>query len=161
MALIISLAINQKTILTAEAVRVSEDPSGVYTYRVRVWGEGELDGERAQGKWEFELKHNYWDGAVVLSKKVHDILFEFEQMSELAPEPVECHRELSSTSKGRTEYSNGTVGGSVMFDCPDFGPGSYALGKTWTEEVVKEFVATQEQLARDLKARNTPTEEES
>ena len=112
MALIISLAINQKTILTAEVVRIAEDPSGIYTYKATVWSDGEVDGERAQGKWEFELRHNYWDGALVLSKKVHDILFEFEQMSELAPEPVECHRELSSTLKGRTEYRNRIVGGS-------------------------------------------------
>ena len=110
MALIISLAINDKTILTAEAVRIAEDPSGVYTYRVRVWGEGELDGEPARGKWEFELKHNYWDGAVVLSKKVHDILFQIEQMSELAPEPVEYSREMSSHM--RTEFCNGIAGRS-------------------------------------------------
>lgn len=47
-----------------------------------------------------------------------------------------------------------------MFGLPDFGPGSYALGKAWTEEIIKELVATQEQLAQDLRARNIPTEEE-
>lgn len=110
MALIISLAINDKTILTAEAVRIKGEPTGACNYRVRVWAEGQLDGDPARGKWEFELKHSYGDGAVVLSRKIHDILFEIENLHETVKEPVEYSREMSSHM--RTEFCNGIVGGS-------------------------------------------------